>query len=123
MTGLVKLMFNTTRDMTMNMLNANIAGTVKMMQAMGAVPAPPERSCCSITAPRPASSPIDVLYPVYWLKLASGLLGQVEKALPSATAAAAVPAAMASVLDSAPPQRSLPPAPPPAPATGWGPMP
>lgn len=122
MTQLAKLMFNTTRDMTMNLLNANMAGTVKMMQAMGAVPAPPEPSCCSIQAPQPTSSPLDVLYPLYWMKLASGFLAHVEKALPPGTTAAALPVAT-SVLDSVPVQRSLPPAAPSAPATGWGPMP
>lgn len=118
MTDLMKLM----RGMTMNMLNANMMGSMKVAEMLNAMSGAPEPNCCSIMPPKPASSIMDVLYPLWWLKLASGLLGQVEKAMP----AGHVPApgqAMSSVLDSAPPPPALPPAASTPPGTGWGPMP
>jgi hypothetical protein len=114
--------------MTMNMVDAYLAGTVKMMEAIG-VASPPPKPCRDSMVPPPAVvSLLEVLYPFYWMKLASGLLDNLEKTLPAAATAASAAASvvMPSVLDSAPLKTSLPtgaPAAPAAPATGWGPMP
>jgi hypothetical protein len=137
MTDLPKFMFNCTRDISM--LGANMLGAKKLIDAFNAAAqmaqttqTSPGDSCCTISpAPTfsamPTISLMDALYPVTWLKLASGLLeviGGIESAgSRRGRALVSVLDRMPGAMDSPPAQKSLPAATPSAPSTGWGPMP
>jgi hypothetical protein len=126
MTGLAQLMLNCTRDVSM-------LGAKKMLEALNVdsrmIPAPRDASGCLITCPgagvtQPEGplSMLEALYPLYWLKLASGLMGRLEGARPDATTVSVLDRAP-SVLSSPSPQQSPSRTVSAAPATGWGPMP
>ena len=126
MTGLAKFMLNCTRDVSM-------LGAKKMLEALNVdsrmIQAPNDLSSCSISMPAcgmpQVQSPMSMLeafYPVYWLKLASGLMGRLEGARPDMTTMSVLDRTP-SVLNAFSPQQSPPRTVASAPATGWGPMP
>lgn len=130
MTDLARLMFNCTRAVSM-------AGAKTILDALGPEGAPMAQSQKGAPAslmPMPSmpisSMPMppmmEALFPLFWLKLAAGLLYRREHASPMDHPP------MASVLDRAPALLEPPPAPKslpsaavplPTQSTGWGPMP